>query len=147
MTKTRKQIQPTEREFQTWFKSNWSGWLTQLHPGAGSDVGIPDLLLGCSSGLLPAEIKIGSVDDGILWTSAVRPAQLQWHTRLANHGFNSILIVGVWQGDKWKVYAVDSINARFWDSVGFRIGHVAFEIDPANLFDSLNDFLFEQVEN
>lgn len=144
----KKTLQPSEREFQTWFKSNWSGWLTQLHPGQGSDIGVPDLIVGVSSGLLPVEIKVGSVDDeGVVWSCAVRPAQIQWHMKLANHGFNSIMLIGVWQGATWKIYAVDSVNARFWDSVGFRIGQVAFEIDPTNLFDSLNDFLFEQVEN
>jgi hypothetical protein len=145
---SKKLIHPSERDFQTWFKSNWSGWLTQLHPGQGSDTGIPDLLLGCSLGILPAEVKIGSVDEeGVVWCSAVRPAQISWHTRLNNRGFNSILLIGCWQDGKWNTFAIDSINAKYWDVCGFKIGECAFEIDPANLFDSLNDFLFDQIEN
>jgi hypothetical protein len=143
----KKTINPSERDFQNWFKSNWSGWLTQLHPGQGSDVGVPDLILGVSSGLLPVEVKIGSVDDqGLVWTCAVRPAQIRWHTNLADHGYNSILLIGCWQGDGWKVIAVDASLSRFWDVCGFKLGETAFELDPSNLFDSLNEFVFRQLE-
>lgn len=147
-----KNTNPSEREFQTWFKENWNGWLSQLHPGQGSDVGIPDLLLGTSSGILPAEVKIGFVEEAddarpVVWCSEVRPAQIVWHKKLADHGFNSILLIGCWCGNDWRVFAVDAINARFFDSVGFAVGQVAFELDPKALEDSLADFVFEQMEN
>lgn len=146
MKKT-KNIQPSERELQTWFKANWHGWLTQLHPGQGSDVGIPDLILGDSSGLLPVEVKLGSIDeDNILWCSAIRPAQIVWHKALADAGFNSILLVGVYQGSAWRPFVVDASLSRFAEISGFKVGETAFELDVRNLEESLSEFVFRQLE-
>ena len=137
----------SERDFQNWIKKNWSGWLTQIHPGLSSDVGIPDLIVGTAQGLLPAEVKLGMVDDGVLWCSEVRPAQIAWHKKLADGGYNSVLLVGVPSGDSWRCFSVDAALARFWHETGWKVGEVAHELDARDLYQSLTDFVFSELEN
>ena len=132
---------PSERDFQTWIKRNWTGWVTQLHPGVGSDTGIPDLLLGTVHGLIPAELKLGSIDeDGLLWCSAVRPSQIRWHSALADAGFDSVLMVGVWEAERWRVFVVDAAIAGEASS-GFVVGRQAVELDAGDLVEGLETVL------
>lgn len=137
---------PNERDFQTWFKNHYNGWLCQLHPGQGSDVGIPDLLLGTpSAGLIGCEVKCGSLIDGVVWCSAIRPAQIRFHTSLANAGHSSILAIGVWSGDHWRPFLVDGSLCRQWDSEGFLAGEIAIEIHPDQLASDVADFVYDEL--
>ncbi len=143
----------SERDFQKFIKTNWSGFLSQLHPSplGGSDIGIPDLLLGASFGLLPCELKIGSISDNVLSVSEVRPSQISWHRRLAKAGFESIFLVGVWAGGEkgkpndassWRAYAIDGDMMEDWDN-GFEIEIDAFEINTNSLMNEIDNFVFD----
>ena len=144
----KKTTNPNERDFQTGFKKNWSGWLTQLHPGQGSDVGISDLLvlLNCGN-VTPVELKIGSLDgDGRLYTKEIRPAQIRWHNSLAVAGGFSLVVAGVWSGDRWRVFCINATDAPKWDQDGFLVGSEAVEIDTRDLQEGLSNFVFEWIE-
>ena len=142
-----KKIQPDERDFQNWLKQNYFGWHTQVHPGIGCDVGVPDLILLTPSGLLPVEVKIGMLEDQILWSKEIRPSQIRWHESLANAGGDSIFIVGVWADNFWRVFVVDSRDAHLWDTSGFRIGIEAIELNPDSLTSGITDFVYDYLEN
>ena len=139
-------IQPDERAFQKWVKQNFLGWQTQLHPGLGSDVGIPDLLLLTPSGYLPVEIKIGMIEDGILWSKEIRPAQIKWHTGVANAGGDSIFLIGVWSGSYWRAFVVSGADCRLWDNPGYKIGIDAIEINPDSLTTGIYDYVYDVLE-
>lgn len=134
----------SERDFQNFVKANWSGVTVQLHPGMGSDVGISDLLLGYSIGLLPCELKLGVINDGLLCVSAVRPAQIAWHRKLAIAGHETIFMVGVPNGKNlWRVFVIDGLTIQGWDSNGFIIGKQAIEINAKDLSSGVEDFLIK----
>lgn len=131
-----------ERSFQKFVKAQWDGFCTQLHPGLGSDVGISDLLLGYSLGLLPCELKLGVISDGLLCVSQVRPAQISWHRKLAASGYDSVFMIGVPQpDDTWRVFLIDGLTISAWDGPGFTIGNQAIEIDTRDLAAGVEDFL------
>lgn len=123
-----------ERAFQNFIKDcikSEGGWVTQLHPGMGSDFGIPDLMTAVESvGLLPLELKIGSIEENrTVWSSTIRPSQIRWHTELTGHGYLSAVLIGVPLGKTWRVFAVDGLKANKAKD-GFVIGEDAVEIDP-----------------
>lgn len=134
----------SERAFQNFVKDtikSEGGWYSQLHPGLGSDFGIPDLLTAVDSiGILPAELKIGTIDkDVYLSSSAIRPAQIAWHSRLTSHGHISCILIGVPLDKSWRIFVVDGIDAnRARD--GFIIDKDAKEVDPRFLLDELNQW-------
>ncbi len=142
-----KKANSSERDFQNWFKKNWNGWHTQLHPGQSSDVGVPDLILGISQGLLPAEVKIGSIVDDVVWSTEIRPAQIVWHKKLADAGYNSILLIGVPSDASWRCFVVDAALARYWHETGWKLADVAHELDNRDLYQSLTEFVFSEMEN
>lgn len=123
-----------ERAFQNFIKDSIKsegGWVTQLHPGMGSDFGIPDLMTAVESvGILPVEIKIGSIEENrTVWSTTIRPSQIRWHTELTSHGYLSAILIGVSLGKTWRVFAVDGLKANKAKD-GFVIGEDALEIDP-----------------
>lgn len=124
-----------ERAFQNFLRDHISaegGWSSNLHPGIGSDIGIPDMLIATESvGLLPAELKIGTIDEDnkTLWSRSIRPAQIQWHLRLTSHGYISCILIGVPTGKSFRIFAIDGVNAAKVKD-GFIIGEEATEIDP-----------------
>lgn len=131
-----------ERKFQKFVKTKWNGYSIQLHPGIGSDVGIPDLFLGYSSGLIPCELKIGSLSDNFLRTTEVRPSQIAWHFRHANAGYESIFLVGVPQPENnWRLFVIDGLTIQGWDSDGFEINKDTFEINIQNFQSEIEDFI------
>lgn len=136
-----------ERSFQNFIKDTIKkegGWYSQLHPGTGSDFGIPDLLTAIESiGILPMELKIGSIETGnILWSSAIRPAQIAWHNRLTQHGYMSCILIGVPCGKSWRIFAVDGMEANKVRD-GFIIASDAIEIDPRFFLEELNQWAID----
>lgn len=127
--------QQNERAFQNFIKDqikSEGGWYSQIHPGLSSDVGIPDLLTAVESvGVLPTEIKVGTVaeDNKTIWSRAIRPSQISWHTRLTGHGYLSAILIGVATGKTWRIFAVDGMKANKCKA-GYIIGEDATEIDP-----------------
>ncbi len=147
MKKT-KNIQPSERELQTWFKANWHGWVSQFHPGLGSDLGCPDLFVLLNSGnVTPVELKIGSLNgEGRLYTKEIRPSQIRWHSGLAMAGGISLIVCGIWSGDRWRVFGINGADASKWDEDGFLVGSEAIEIDTRDLQGNISNFVFEWIE-
>jgi hypothetical protein len=147
---------PIEDDFSAAVRKAYSGWIERVEKAKGTTEGFPDLVLLMPSGLELAELKVGSVIDGVLWCNEVRPSQIRFHTDLANKGGRSFFLAGVWKGGEsrkfnepsnWSAYAFDSILARHWHETGFKVGETAFEIDMMDLNQSLTDFVFEQLEN
>lgn len=134
----------SERAFQNFVKDTLKSegsWYSQLHPGMGSDFGIPDLLLATDAcGILPSELKIGSIEEGnILWSSTVRPTQIAWHYRITSHGWPSCILIGVPCGKTWDVYIVEGSKASSIKD-GLKIGKEAHKIDTRFFTDSLNSW-------
>lgn len=148
---------PIEEDFSAAVRKAFgNGWIERIEKGRGTSEGMPDLVMLLPSGLELCELKCGSVIDGVLWSKEVRPAQIRLHTDLANKGGKSFFLVGVWQGGEskrvddpanWRAYAFDSVLARHWDEVGYEVGQTCFEIDMGDLYNSLADFVFEQLES
>lgn len=149
MTKTQKNIQPDERAFQTWFKNNFLDWHSQVHPGLSADPGLPDLLCLISDRVVPLELKIAAIEQEdehqVIWSKEIRPSQIRWHTSLAVAGGFSALIIGVWAGTSWRVFAVNACLAKQWHESGFEVGPEAIEIDPDDLVNGLADFMFSEL--
>ena len=94
----------------------------------GMNPGFADLLALTPSGFLPIELKIGTIDENnVLWCSEIRPAQIAWHRNLANHGGDSVFVVGVWAG-KWNAYIFESTISPEWDRTGFKIDSEAYPL-------------------
>jgi len=114
-------LQPTEADFSKWFRKNYKGWCERVEPAMGMNPGFPDLLALTPATLLPIELKIGTIEDDVLWCSEIRPTQIAWHRNFANHGSESVFVIGVWNG-KWLPYIFDGTLAANWDRTGFKIG-------------------------
>ena len=113
--------QKLEREFQNFIKDTLKaegGYFSQLHPGMGSDLGIPDLLLAVDSvGILPTELKVGTIDGDELTSSNVRIGQVIWHEKITDHGYLSCVLIGVphitsKKKKTFSIYAVDGKDIR-----------------------------------
>lgn len=142
-----KKIQPNEHDFRNAVLDAFNGWVKRVEKARGMGDGFPDLVLLLPSGLALCELKIGTIEDNILWTKEVRPSQIQFHRELANAGGQSFFLVGVWCGDHWRAFAFDGVSARQWEMTGFEVGQTCFEIDMSNLYESLTEYVFEQLES
>lgn len=136
-----------ERELQNFIKDtirSQGGYFSQLHPGLGSDLGIPDLLIGVDSvGILPAEIKIGSIEGKELTSSKVRLSQEMWHQKVDDHGYFSCFLIGVptiiGKKKSWDIYAVPGSYANIIND-GIKVGYHAYKISNSDLVLSLSNF-------
>lgn len=134
-----------ERAFQNFIKDvikTEGGWSSQFHPGMSSDFGIPDLITAVESvGLLPLEVKIGTVDEDhkTLWCSTIRPSQIRWHGDLTSHGYITAFVIGVPLGKAWRVFLLDGMNGNKAKD-GLVIGKDITEIDPRYLTTELDSW-------
>lgn len=122
-----------ESEFKTWFRANWDSWLESYEPRRGSGVGIPDLQIVVGGRLVPIELKVGTIEDGLVFTKEVRPDQIGWHRRLGTFGVKSWFVVGI--GEKKtpdKIYAIRPEHVIHW-----RNGFDPFELE---LVTNINSF-------
>lgn len=136
--------QNPECQFKRAVTDAYDGFFSRIEIGKGGDSGFPDLVLGTSSGLIPAELKIGKIEDGVLWCSNIRPAQLAFARKIANAGFPSIFMVGIQESAKWRCFVFNAILAPQFDSVGFVVSKDTFELDMNNLSDDLDEFVFRE---
>jgi len=142
-----KKTNPIESDFSAAVQDAFDGWSQRVERGRGMRDGFPDLVFLMPSGLELCELKIGSLIDDVLWSEEVRPSQIQFHHELADHGGQSFFLVGVWCGDKWRAFAFDGSVARHWEMTGYVPGETCFEIDMDNLFDSLSEYVYRELEN
>ena len=106
----------TEAEFKKWLRQNWSGWIESYEPRRGTGVGIPDVQIVVQGKLVPIELKLGIIKNGILFPREVRPAQIAWHRKLNDAGVKSILMVGVYDfvADDFDACLVDGSFLKNW---------------------------------
>jgi hypothetical protein len=102
----------SEREFSKWVCKNWHSFVARVEAGLGGDPGNADLFLLTEHGLVPCELKTGRVKGGRLYSDEVRPAQIQWHSRLALEGGISFLLVHTSDG----IFAVDACYLNQWEN-------------------------------
>lgn len=136
-----------EDDFSKFLRVNFKGWIERVEIARGMHPGYPDISALLAQGMFNIELKVGTTKNGTLWPKEVRPSQIQWHKRLADEGGSSFFLVGVADGKSWKAYAFDGVLARFWDTVGYKIGEQAIEIDTKDLFGSLSSYVSDYLEN
>lgn len=146
-----KKIQPNEHDFRKWFIANYDGWCQRVEIAPGMNPGFPDLLLLTPSGLIPCELKIGTLSDDVLWSSEIRPSQISWHTNIALAGGTSMFAIGIWSQQSsdvghWRVFLVDGVYSNQWEEKGFTIGLEAIEINFENLVEEITEFVFDYLE-
>lgn len=104
-----------ERQFQRWFVKEWQrtgGWVENVHPSFGTKTGIPDVFVLVAKLLVPIEIKVGTIESGVLEVSEIRPAQIRWSRKFSSHGGCCGLIAGVRRGSRWRIGVV--MNEHWW---------------------------------
>ena len=84
-----------EAQFKSWFRDNWDGWLSSYEPRRGGTVGIADLQILVKGRLVPVELKVGAIQNNMLFCKEIRAAQVKWHRDLYKAGGYSVLAVGV----------------------------------------------------
>lgn len=143
----KKTTNPIESDFSAAVQDAFNGWCQRVERGRGMRDGFPDLVFLLPQGLQLCELKIGSLIDGVVWSDEVRPSQIQFHHELADNGGQSFFLVGVWCGDNWRAFAFDGAVARHWETTGFVVGETCFEIDMNNLYDSLSEYVYRELES
>jgi len=127
----------TESEFKKWFRKKWLGWVESYEPRRGSGIGIPDLQIVANKRIVPIELKIGTIKDGLLYPREVRPAQIAWHRKLNDAGIASILLIGVYDlvADDFVACAVDAQYISNWRH-GYK-HYVKLPVNDRALFNSV----------
>jgi len=112
----------TESEMKVWLKNNWDGWMETYEPRIGSGIGIPDVQVVVDRAIIPIELKLAKIEDGILRPSEIRPAQINWHRNIFSHGVPSLFLFG---------YGTRNVPNRLFVKPGNYIQHWAggFEIE------------------
>jgi hypothetical protein len=134
----------SEAAFSKFVCDNYDLWHERIEPSRGMHVGIPDLLLMTHDfGIVPTELKIGTLSDNRLWTSEVRPAQIQWHNNFAlknqETGAMSAFLVGVPSGKAWRVFAFNGLLANQWED-GYSPEDIV-ELNTVDLATAFNEFV------
>ncbi len=112
-----------------WIRDNWDGWIESYEPRLGSSVGIPDIQIVVDGKLVPIELKVADLSDGILCSSEIRPPQINWHRNLAAHDVLSLFLFGVGKGNvPERLFAARGDKIANW-SAGFDIRNLE-EVSP-----------------
>lgn len=135
--------QPTERDFQRAVIAAYNGVISQIDAGVGTTVGFPDTVALTDWGWLPLELKVGTIAEGVLWCSEVRASQIRWHDRANSEGGVTAFLVGVWFGDRWRVFLINSTIIEQYDTTGFKLEQEAIELDMQNLYTTMSIALEE----
>lgn len=133
-----------ETQFKNAVIDSYNGFVKRIEWARGGDSGVPDLILGTTAGLVPAEVKIGSIIDGVLWTSNIRPSQLKFARDISSAGFPSIFLVGVQEAIHWRCFVFNAVLAPQFDTCGFAIGKDCLEINLNHLVDEIDNFIFSE---
>lgn len=138
--------QNSETQFKRAIIDSYDGFVSRIEYGRGGDSGFPDLVLGTIDGWLPAEVKIGTIEDGVLWTSNIRPSQLKFARESSAAGFPAIFLVGIQDATKWRCFGFNAVLANQFDSIGFAIGKDCFELDMNRLADEIDNFIIREFD-
>lgn len=110
----------SELDFKRWLRKEWKGWSEAYEPRRGGGVGIPDIQLLVRGKLIPIELKIGEIKDGIVKPREIRADQIGWHKRFMRAGGLSFFLVA--QGKSKSPDAIvlcvgDKISEPKWNFV------------------------------
>jgi hypothetical protein len=130
-----------------WIRQNWVGWIESYEPRLGSNLGIPDIQVIVGRRIVPIELKIGYLRDGVLFPSGIRPAQVNWHRRLAEFDVLSIFLFGVGEGNVPEhLFAVPGDSVKHW-AAGFELENLAeISVDPKQFTNSLKSYIERREE-
>lgn len=85
-----------ETEFKRFVVGQYGRWSSAVEFGMGGDEGFPDLVLQIDRNVLvPTELKIAEIRNGLLVSKEIRPAQWGWHFRFNRAGGKSVFLFGV----------------------------------------------------
>lgn len=106
----------TESDFKKWLRQNWSGWIESYEPRRGTGIGIPDVQIVVHKKIVPVELKLGVIKDGILYPREIRPPQIIWHKKLNDAGVKSVLMIGVYDfvAEDFDVCVVEAEHMKNW---------------------------------
>jgi hypothetical protein len=99
-----KVVGKSERDYQREIISQFPGWAEGFHPALGSNTGIPDTMFLWKGSLVPIELKIGEIVEGVLNVRKIRPSQIRWAKKFANNGGKSSFVCGVIIDDSWNSF-------------------------------------------
>ena len=105
-----------ESDFKRWLRTNWDGWMETYEPRRGTGIGIPDVQIVVDGRIVPIELKVGVIKNGVLFPREIRPPQIVWHKKLNDAGVASVLLIGVYDFtiDDFIACAVDGQYIRNW---------------------------------
>lgn len=135
-----------ETHFKRAVIDSYDGFVSRIEYGRGGDPGVPDLLLGTIDGWLPAEVKVGTIEDGVLWTSKIRPSQLKFARESSAAGFPAIFLVGIQDATKWRCFVFNAVLANQFDSIGFAIDKDCIELHMNNLAEEIDNFIVREFD-
>ena len=149
-----------ETDFKRWLCSKWEdsgGWVERYEPRRGTGVGIADIQLlvslplsGFTSNniaqLIPVELKIAEVKNGILYSDDIRPSQIGWHTRLNKFGHKSFFIWGVMGAKVEAMYIGDVRATKGWKD-GIDVGHLYAILPVIGCMDVLRKYIATHQED
>lgn len=133
-----------EKEYQRWLRKLWSDagmWSTSVEYAVGGDDGCADMFLKVDPvGLVPCEMKIGSVVGDRLKLKNVRPSQTGWHRDYRDHGGRSFFLVGVQRTSmklktSWDTYIIPSCEINSGEPA-YLAWNIAFISAPNNISES-----------
>lgn len=138
-----------EADMKKWFRKHWEGagrWMGAVEYALGGDDGFADLLPIVDGGeYVPAELKVGKIENGVLIPREVRPAQVIWHKGAWDHGGRTYFLIGVpiERRDDWLVFGVEGNKVARWRE-GFRIGTQCLTLSTyggEDFVERVNDYL------
>lgn len=106
-------------------------------PRRGTGIGIPDVQIVVDGRIVPIELKVGVIKNGVLFPREIRPPQIVWHKKLNDAGVASVLLIGVYDFtiDDFIACAVESQHMRNWKN-GYK-HYVKFDSTDSSRFNLL----------
>lgn len=137
-----------ENDFRDWIRGTkkrmgaYAGWSNRIEPTMGMAPGISDLIMMTDIGLVPTELKIAKIEDGILWSREIRGSQISWHFDFYQQNCGrqplTVFLFGVQVNDDWRIFACEGDQVMDWED-GFPIKETT-ELDAQSFTNSFEDF-------
>jgi len=125
-------IPGSETDFKRKFRQSILGWSEAYEPSRGSGTGYPDVQVLLSGVLIPVEAKVAKLDQGVIRSRDIRPAQIGWHYRLMKAGGKSSFVFGVLERKLWSAYVFPVCEQNFERLMSWRDG---FDVNIMRVWD------------
>lgn len=125
-------IPGSETDFKRKFRQSVLEWSEAYEPSRGSGTGYPDVQVLLRGVIVPVEVKIALVSQGVLWSRDIRPAQIGWHYRLMKAGGKSAFVFGVLERKLWSAYVFPVCEQNFERLMAWREG---FDVNTLRVWD------------